>query len=951
VSPGSSYDILIAADCRLDRQRGLRIAEEIRAQTRAGYSTALIHVPDPGIWRGPPFSEPIARCVREGLVDHVDPRDPVQARLLVIHSPGSFLIPLDPPRVRAERVVIVLDARTLSPWGEIAGTTIADVVSAVESWAGARPVVGATRRAVREAIRDAGVQMLAADWTDIIDTARWPRRTAPPGSPPLIGRHDVAGPADFPASAEERLAAYAGDPSVRVALLATTPAVPRLFRGGARPDVFPPGSIDRRGFLAMLDLFVCFPRDETSMGSLRPVLEAIASGVPVIGPSWLESSFGDGTITATPNDVLRIATTLAEDPDTYSERAERALTILNDRFAPESHVARVRDLIGEPSGVPHPPEHLAPRARTRVLFMSSNGAGVGHLMRLMSIARHAGDAIEPVFFTLSQAVSAVRRMGFHVEYMASAEYTRLATPFWNTLLRRRLAEVIDLYKPRAVVFDGTAPYRGLIQARADHPGIPFVWSRRAMWRPGKGSRALERSDSFDLVIEPGEFAAERDQGATVSLRDHACVVDPVTIIGPDDLLPAEQAKRALGLDPHKPAMLVQLGAGNINDISAVSTIALGRLTAIEGLQVCTASSIIGTNGSPILERVTTVSVYPLARYFRAFDFAVSASGYNTFHELIAAGVPTIFIPNLDTSLDDQLARARYAEDVGVGLCIEEFDEEAFDAQLAIMLDPDRRLEMAERCVKLAPGNGAREAMNAIQDLIQRWPRMPVTVPRVRRSRGRAAARRVLRSIVSRSTDAPGRIAGIVRTVGGRTLRRSRLAVKRLTERSDGRRAQPPGSFKRRLWEARAMLRRSKRPARKGGLPVLPGTPLTGRTSDRLPVVFVMLWGLDDETTDLLVDRIATLQRSRLRMRPLFVTDRDHFAPFRAYRYQFEYLMAREEWDGLGLPLSWTEYRWRRLSSLMQTYAPDHTASASGAGAVEQIETALLATIVKPSFDA
>ena len=49
----------------------------------------------------------------------------------------------------------------------------------------------------------------------------------------------------------------------------------------------------------------------------------------------------------------------------------------------------------------------------------------------------------------------------------------------------------------------------------------------------------------------------------------------------------------------------------------------------------------------------------------AADLVISAVGYNTFHELIYNRIPTIFIPQVASYLDDQERRARAASDRGV----------------------------------------------------------------------------------------------------------------------------------------------------------------------------------------------------------------------------------------------------------------------------------------------
>ena len=48
-----------------------------------------------------------------------------------------------------------------------------------------------------------------------------------------------------------------------------------------------------------------------------------------------------------------------------------------------------------------------------------------------------------------------------------------------------------------------------------------------MWRRDKEDKHLQFSGLFDAVIEPGEFAAELDQGPTVALRDDVFAVWPI----------------------------------------------------------------------------------------------------------------------------------------------------------------------------------------------------------------------------------------------------------------------------------------------------------------------------------------------------------------------------------------------------------------------------------------
>jgi hypothetical protein len=69
--------------------------------------------------------------------------------------------------------------------------------------------------------------------------------------------------------------------------------------------------------------------------------------------------------------------------------------------------------------------------------------------------------------------------------------------------------------------------------------------------------------------------------------------------------------------------------------------------------------------------------------------------------------------------DDQAARARYAESVGVALAVEGPADERIEERLGELLDADRREAMRERLQELRPENGAADAARWLEALAER----------------------------------------------------------------------------------------------------------------------------------------------------------------------------------------------------------------------------------------
>jgi glycosyl transferase family 1 len=614
------YDVAILSDLRYPGGNSASIVAEVRAQAAAGLSTVLLHVPSPHLKRPRPFHPQITACLRDRLADLADDGAPVAAQVLVIRQPRLFTrnLPSVPP-VRAGRTVLVLN----QPPGDEAEPEryyrFAEVRARVErlfgttvEWA---PISPRVREHVLRAAPDAA---LAGDWHEIIDVAEWHAdRDRPAGAAPVIGRHGRPDPVKWPRDPGQLRQAYPDSGEVLVRILGGGEiAVERLGRRPSTWDIVEFGAEEPRDFLRTLDFFVYFHDADWVEAFGRTILEAMASGVPVIVGPHFRPIFGEAALYTEPAGVLELVRTLSADPAAYRAVTERALAFVQERYGPASHVAR---LSVTPSAYhwSAPVEHRpAVAERRRILFLAEE------LDRTLAIAPHLTGDFDVVVATGSERLPEAHEAGLLTEYVPSADALGVTAARWAAFLRDRLRHLAELHRPYAIVVDGR-PHDGILAATADHPHIRWLWIREAMWRRGAGAEWLGRGAAFDGILEPGEFAAAGDEGLTVADRTPVTTVPPITGIRP-------------------PA-----------------------------------------------------------------DVAVAAADYTSFHELLSAGVPTVFIPDPHSTLHDEVARARFAAAAGVALCVDR--PERLDQVLAEAARPEVRAALARRCAEVAFANGAAEA--------------------------------------------------------------------------------------------------------------------------------------------------------------------------------------------------------------------------------------------------
>lgn len=366
---------------------------------------------------------------------------------------------------------------------------------------------------------------------------------------------------------------------------------------------------------------------------------------------------------------------------------------------------------------PRPSRRATGRAEqeARLVFMPTNGVGLGHAQRCSLIAAELDPARgRPVFAAFPSCLKLIKshgfdampligRSGFHAQTHENdlANYTRL-----RALSAGGGALVFD----GGYVFDSV--YRSIMENRLDG-----IWIRRGLWQSGQdNSVALDREKAFARVIVPREAFDELN--ASYSRGDHLRAVGP--IVQRVDLTAARRAElRAILAERYgrefDRLVISLLGAGVAADRGAQIQALCGmmeRRSDVLHLVVVWPTAVtqpvwFGWKNSHV------VRTHHAGVLTAAADLCVSAAGYNSFHEMLYTGTPAIFIPQTGSFMDDQQARARAARERGVAGMVEAHELMTLEREVGRFLDEGGAEAARARIAALdlaEPGNAAAARM-------------------------------------------------------------------------------------------------------------------------------------------------------------------------------------------------------------------------------------------------
>jgi hypothetical protein len=720
----AEFDILFVADARFEGGTSTAVAVEMRAAARAGFRCGLLTVKGPLLGLPFPMHPDIRGLLDAGLIERVDPSSPIVAGLVLIHHPTIMANrPTVPLRIETRALVVVLHHPMFDRHG--ARQYDLSIISrncrdAFGLWPAFAPVSGVVRNSLSRTLPEQAT-VLEEDWMNLIDIDEWPERGVRRiGKPVVIGRHSRPDALKWP-SREDAWLAYPPDGNrYHVRVLGADDFLQEKY--GPLPgnwELMPFAFTGVASFLASLDFYVYYHDDKWSEAFGRTILEALTVGLVVILPRHFETIFGAAAVYATPDQVETVISRFVADSAAYESQARKARSFAVNICSAdvyEGRIGRLRDRFWiaspQPSGLPDP------LPRRNVLFVSSNGIGMGHLARQLAIARHLPPDLLAVFATMSHSMKALVQEGYLAHFLTYHRHLNATTEDWNRTLAEEVFDLLTHLRPAVFAYDATAVYGGIVEALKMFPNIFSIWVRRPMWRENH-RQFMNLSAHFDAVIEPAELAQDFDHGPTKEERGKVLRVPPVLHIEPEERMSREAARAALDLPDDATVVALQLGSGANFDIGPVREAVIAAVlerpdTVLLDLRSPIAAEAVAER--PAHPRYRIAELFPSFRHSRAFDAAVTAAGYNTFHEHVLGAIPTLFMPNEADEMDLQLNRARWAELTGHGLLMRrDYDLAHVRTHVEQLLDPGERRRIAARCRLIKWTNGAREITRYIED--------------------------------------------------------------------------------------------------------------------------------------------------------------------------------------------------------------------------------------------
>jgi UDP-N-acetylglucosamine--N-acetylmuramyl-(pentapeptide) pyrophosphoryl-undecaprenol N-acetylglucosamine transferase len=346
----------------------------------------------------------------------------------------------------------------------------------------------------------------------------------------------------------------------------------------------------------------------------------------------------------------------------------------------------------------------------RILFYAINGSGLGHLSRLLAIARSIRDLLKSLdlspdlrFVTTSEGSGAVWDFPvYKVPSQTVVAQCGLGQEEFTASCRLLVINLIASLRPDVLVTD-TVPQGafGEMSLLTGHVKSMVYIDRHKDPQHSTSEVHLAHLPLYDKILVPDAPCQIERYPIPVALEDRRHFVGYVHGYRPENALQPQEVRDYFGVDDHQRLIFVTGGGGG-------DPAARASLQHLVSVLAANPDNFLLVGYGPLyqgdcLYRKNVVPFWELnvSRFFRGLDLAIAAAGYNSYHELLAARVPCIFFAQ-PKGMDRQDERVAYG--------LEQGWHGAFDASGAAIHLADLSETVLNEAVERAIENGCSAAL-------------------------------------------------------------------------------------------------------------------------------------------------------------------------------------------------------------------------------------------------
>ncbi|MBK7995137.1 MAG: hypothetical protein IPK14_17655 [Blastocatellia bacterium] len=359
--------------------------------------------------------------------------------------------------------------------------------------------------------------------------------------------------------------------------------------------------------------------------------------------------------------------------------------------------------------------------RLSIVAYAINGAGLGHLTRVIAIlkwVRRLGRlaSIYPDIYILTSSEACALALtegfaAFKIPSKTSIRESQIPKEDYLRLARQWVWHSLGLIKPDILLVD-TFPggsFGELLYA-LDGPGSK-VFVNRAM-KADFQAHIQPLLNHYDKILVPQEIGSQPTE-FPAQITSKVKYLGPIMLRERVELRSRNEARKLLGIPENKLAVWITAGGGGDANAAIGLKNLVAKLLENKDLHLVVAAGPL-YRGEPLRgERVTWLTDFNVSENYLAIDFAFSAAGYNSFHELLYCGVATAFYAQ-EKIADEQDRRIELAIKAGCALKLETNlqtvpIDSSLNETLAIFLNEDKRKQLSIAAQAYVSQNWAQEA--------------------------------------------------------------------------------------------------------------------------------------------------------------------------------------------------------------------------------------------------